>query len=84
VVQRFGEIVSRWAPLEIAIGGKDIGAQVVELPVAAIAHRVSLAPKKECLFAQTILTLVLDSAELLHEEPFGPLFPKKLHATGDC
>jgi len=63
VAQRFGAIVSRWAPLEIAIGGKDLGAQVVELPVAAIAFTGSAAVGKR-IAQQAAQTLKRVSLEL--------------------
>ncbi len=43
---RIAEILSQVAPLVLVVGGKDIGAKVVELPVAAIAFTGSTAVGK--------------------------------------
>jgi acyl-CoA reductase-like NAD-dependent aldehyde dehydrogenase len=40
------DILSRHAPLEVVVGGKDLGARVVDLPVAAIAFTGSSAVGK--------------------------------------
>jgi acyl-CoA reductase-like NAD-dependent aldehyde dehydrogenase len=46
VALEFSQIISRYAPLEVAIGGKELGAQVVDLPVSAIAFTGSSAVGK--------------------------------------
>jgi acyl-CoA reductase-like NAD-dependent aldehyde dehydrogenase len=35
VALEFSRLISKYAPLEVAIGGKELGAQVVDLPVSA-------------------------------------------------
>jgi acyl-CoA reductase-like NAD-dependent aldehyde dehydrogenase len=40
------DILARYAPLEVVVGGKELGARVVELPVAAIAFTGSSAVGK--------------------------------------
>lgn len=46
VALEFGRIISQHAPLEVAVGGKELGAQVVDLQVAAIAFTGSSAVGK--------------------------------------
>jgi acyl-CoA reductase-like NAD-dependent aldehyde dehydrogenase len=46
VALNFSRMISKYAPLEVAIGGKELGAQVVDLPVSAIAFTGSSAVGK--------------------------------------